>query len=145
MKRDDQGEFWWGLRSCSYMNEFFKPKIVYPCIMATEPHFAYDENQNFTPAPGNIITGEHIHYLLGLLCSKTYYFALRKYYMGGGIEGKLKTNRLLLLPLPKFNTFNQGDELVLLVKQILNEKDEYKIKKIEDKIEKIIFDYLEFT
>jgi hypothetical protein len=34
-KRDDQGQFWWELRSCAYYEEFEKPKIVYPDIGAS--------------------------------------------------------------------------------------------------------------
>lgn len=28
-KRDDQGEYWWELRSCKYLDDFYKPKIMY--------------------------------------------------------------------------------------------------------------------
>ena len=31
-KRQDQGRFWWELRSCSYWAEFEKPKLMYPEI-----------------------------------------------------------------------------------------------------------------
>jgi len=94
---------WYALQrwGANYWEDFYKQKIIYPCIMASEPCFVYDEDQHFTPAPGNIITGNNIKYLLAFLCSKACYFALRKYYMGGGIEGELKTNRLLILPVPK--------------------------------------------
>ena len=98
--RADQGDTPYNLRSCAYMDDFSKPKIVYPCIMAKEPSFAYDDKLYFLPAPGNIITGKYILYLLAFLGSKTCYFALRNFYMGGGIGGELKTNRLLLLPVP---------------------------------------------
>ncbi|MSU80236.1 MAG: class I SAM-dependent DNA methyltransferase [Gemmataceae bacterium] len=32
MKRGDQGEHWWELRSCAYWDAFDKPKIIYPEI-----------------------------------------------------------------------------------------------------------------
>lgn len=60
----------------------------------------------FTVAPGNIITGSNLDYLISCLNSKIYYFALRKFYMGGGIEGELKTNRLLILPVITANCMN---------------------------------------
>lgn len=28
-KRDDQGDYWWELRSCNYLDEFYKQKIMY--------------------------------------------------------------------------------------------------------------------
>ena len=121
-KRDDQGDYWWELRSCKYMDEFNKQKIIYPCIMSKSPSFILDEKAEFyTIAPGNIITGKHLKFLNACLNSSIFYFALRKYYMGGGIEGELKTNRLLILPVPK------------------SEDVEYEsAKKIEDLYNKII-------
>ena len=106
--RYDKGTTPYNLRSCEYLEEFFKQKIIYPCIMRYEPSFTFDKDgAYFTYAPGNIITGNNLKYLIGYLCSKTYFFALRKYYMGGGIEGELKTNRILILPvpLPENNSF----------------------------------------
>jgi hypothetical protein len=114
-KRTDQGDTPYNLRSCSYMEDFYKQKIVYPCIMTSEPFFMFDNDGIFfTPAPGNIITGNHLQYLLTFLCSKTCYFALRKYYMGGGIEGELKTNRLLILPIPLPNILTENKIIKLL-------------------------------
>ena len=83
------------------MDDFKKPKIMYPCIMSKSPSFMLDSNAKYyTIAPGNIIVGNNLEYLIACLNSKIFYFALRKYYMGGGIEGELKTNRLLILPIP---------------------------------------------
>ncbi|MBQ9255107.1 MAG: hypothetical protein IJ180_10095 [Bacteroidales bacterium] len=107
--------------------------------MAIEPNFAFENNNSLVPAPGNIITGSHLYYLLGLLCSKTYYFALRKYYMGGGIEGELKTNRLLLLPIPTISNFNSVDILEQLVQKRI------KGENVDNAIEDIIYKFLNFT
>ncbi|MCK7478864.1 MAG: hypothetical protein M0C28_16960 [Candidatus Moduliflexus flocculans] len=41
--RDDQGQFWWELRSCAYYHEFKNPKIVYP-IVAKEMRASFDEH-----------------------------------------------------------------------------------------------------
>ena len=43
MGRDDQGDYWWELRSCAYTNDFSKQKIVWSDI-ATEPTFAVVES-----------------------------------------------------------------------------------------------------
>lgn len=84
----------------NYSDDFYKQKIIYPCIMANGPRFMLDTySEYFTIAPGNIIVGSNLKYLISCLNSKIYYFALRKFYMGGGIEGELKTNRLQLLPI----------------------------------------------
>ncbi|MGL2633445.1 DUF7149 domain-containing protein [Helicobacter pylori] len=107
--RSDQGDTPYNLRNCAYLEEFEKEKIVYPCIMAKEPCFVYEEKGFYAPAPANIITGDktEIQYLTALLNSKCIYFAMRKFYMGGGIEGELKTNNLERIPIPKITTKNQ--------------------------------------
>ena len=39
--RQDQGQYWWELRSCDYYDYFAKPKIVFPDI-CKNPRFSYD-------------------------------------------------------------------------------------------------------
>mgnify|MGYP001116927798 CR=1 FL=1 len=122
-KRDDQGDYWWELRSCKYMDDFNKRKIIYPCIMTTEPRFMFDQNgYYYTIAPGNIISGNHLMYLLAFLNSKICYFVLRKFFMGGGIEGELKTNRLLSLPIPLPDS-NLESLIVTNIELLLEEYD----------------------
>ncbi|GAA8801829.1 class I SAM-dependent DNA methyltransferase [Helicobacter pylori] len=101
--RSDQGDTPYHLRNCVYLEDFEKEKIVYPCIMAKEPCFVYEEKGFYAPAPANIITGDKIEikYITALLNSKCIYFAMRKFYMGGGIEGELKTNNLEKIPIPQ--------------------------------------------
>lgn len=78
--------------------------------MTKESSFVYDDRGFYAPAPANIITGKEndIKYLIALLNSKFIYFAMRSFYMGGGIEGELKTNNLLKIPIPKINDKNQS-------------------------------------
>ncbi|WQZ74563.1 class I SAM-dependent DNA methyltransferase [Helicobacter pylori] len=127
--RCDQGDTPYHLRNCAYLEDFEKEKIVYPCIMAKEPCFVYEEKGFHAPVPANIITGDktEIKYLTALLNSKCIYFAMRKFYMGGGIEGELKTNNLEKIPIPKITTKNQelADKITDCAKQILalKEKD----------------------
>jgi len=136
-KRLDKGDTPYNLRNCAYMEDFYKQKIIYPCIMASEPAFIFDENQFFTPAPGNIISGNNLKYLLAFLCSKLCYFSLRKFYMGGGIESELKTNRLLLLPIPKPNEFIEKEILNILKE--MQEKDFKEKIDLLDKLDLIVF------
>ncbi|GAA8304099.1 class I SAM-dependent DNA methyltransferase [Helicobacter pylori] len=107
--RCDQGDTPYHLRNCAYLEDFEKEKIVYPCIMAKEPCFVYEEKGFYAPAPANIITGDktEIKYITALLNSKCIYFAMRKFYMGGGIESELKTNNLEKIPIPKITPQNQ--------------------------------------
>ncbi|MCV3349318.1 Eco57I restriction-modification methylase domain-containing protein [Campylobacter sp. RKI_CA19_01128] len=130
----------------AYYQEFEKEKIVYPCIMAKEPYFSYETNNSMAIAPANIITSEPkiLKYLLSFLNSNFIYLILRKFYMGGGIEGELKTNNLEKLPIPKINSKNEklANELISLVDEILVLKEQDKnanTKTQEDKINSIIY------
>ncbi len=66
-KRDDQGEFWWELRSCAYYEDFEKRKIIWG-NMATSPKFAIDEKAYYISAPANLLPTDDT-YLLCLLNS----------------------------------------------------------------------------
>ncbi len=43
VKRQDQGEFWWELRSCAYWDKFDQPKIIYPEI-TWRAQWCFDES-----------------------------------------------------------------------------------------------------
>ncbi len=124
--RSDQGDTPYHLRNCAYLEDFKKEKIVYPCIMAKKPCFVYEEEGFYAPAPANIITGDKIEikYLTALLNSKCIYFAMRKFYMGGGIEGELKTNNLEKIPIPQITEKNQelADKITDCAERILKSK-----------------------
>ncbi|MDU9716739.1 class I SAM-dependent DNA methyltransferase [Helicobacter pylori] len=150
--RCDQGDTPYHLRNCAYLEDFEKEKIVYPCIMAKEPCFVYEEKGFYAPAPANIITGDKIEikYITALLNSKCIYFAMRKFYMGGGIEGELKTNNLEKIPIPQITEKNQ--ELVRKItdgtKQILalKEKDpKANTQKLEKEIDALVYQLYNLT
>ncbi|MGL2822030.1 class I SAM-dependent DNA methyltransferase [Helicobacter pylori] len=136
----------------AYHGDFEKEKIVYPCIMAKEPCFVYEEKGFYAPAPANIITGDktEIKYLTALLNSKCIYFAMRKFYMGGGIEGELKTNNLEKIPIPKITHKNQelADKITDGAKQILalKEKDpKANTQGLEQEIDALVYQLYHLT
>ncbi|WP_120859229.1 class I SAM-dependent DNA methyltransferase [Helicobacter pylori] len=136
----------------AYHAEFEKEKIVYPCIMAKEPCFVYEEKGFYAPAPANIITGDKIEikYITALLNSKCIYFAMRKFYMGGGIEGELKTNNLEKIPIPQITEKNQelADKITDGAKQILalKAKDpKANTQKLEKEIDALVYQLYNLT
>ncbi|GAA9864727.1 class I SAM-dependent DNA methyltransferase [Helicobacter pylori] len=150
--RSDQGDTPYHLRNCAYLEDFEKEKIVYPCIMAKEPCFVYEEKGFYAPAPANIITGDKIEikYITALLNSKCIYFAMRKFYMGGGIEGELKTNNLEKIPIPKITPENQelahkitdGAKAIL----VLKEKDpKANTQELEKEIDALVYQLYNLT
>lgn len=150
--RCDQGDTPYNLRNCAYLEDFEKEKIVYPCIMAKEPCFVYEEKGFYAPAPANIITGDKIEikYLTALLNSKCIYFAMRKFYMGGGIEGELKTNNLEKIPIPQITHKNQelARKITDGAKQILalKEKDpKANTQRLEKEIDALVYQLYHLT
>ncbi|OOP96479.1 class I SAM-dependent DNA methyltransferase [Helicobacter pylori] len=150
--RCDQGDTPYHLRNCAYLEDFEKEKIVYPCIMAKEPCFVYEEKGFYAPAPANIITGDktEIKYLTALLNSKCIYFAMRKFYMGGGIEGELKTNNLEKIPIPKITEKNQelADKIIALVDKILKSKEKdpkANTQRLEKEIDALVYQLYNLT
>ncbi|MGI7771416.1 class I SAM-dependent DNA methyltransferase [Campylobacter coli] len=139
----------WGT---NYYQEFEREKIVYPCIMAKEPCFSYETSFAFAMAPANIITSNSdiLKYILAFLNSDFIYLMLIKFYMGGGIEGELKTNNLEKLSIPKINSKNEklADELINLVDEILKAKEQDKnanTQELENKINSIVYKLYNLT
>lgn len=150
--RSDQGDTPYHLRNCAYLEDFEKEKIVYPCIMAKEPCFVYEEKGFYAPAPANIITGDktEIQYITALLNSKCIYFAMRKFYMGGGIEGELKTNNLEKIPIPKITPQNQklADKITDCAKAILEAKEKdpkANTQELEKEIDALVYQLYNLT
>ncbi|GAA7005618.1 class I SAM-dependent DNA methyltransferase [Helicobacter pylori] len=150
--RSDQGDTPYHLRNCAYLEDFEKEKIVYPCIMAKEPCFVYEEKGFYAPAPANIITGDktEIKYITALLNSKCIYFAMRKFYMGGGIEGELKTNNLEKIPIPQIMPENQklADKITDGAKAILEAKEKdpkANTQELEKEIDALVYQLYNLT
>ncbi len=150
--RCDQGDTPYHLRNCAYLEDFEKEKIVYPCIMAKEPCFVYEQKGFYAPAPANIITGDKIEikYITALLNSKCIYFAMRKFYMGGGIEGELKTNNLEKIPIPKITPQNQklAHKITDGAKAILEAKEKdpkANTQRLEKEIDALVYQLYNLT
>ncbi len=130
----------------------YQGKILYPCIMANESYFVYEEKGFFAPAPANLITGKEcdMKYLTGFLNSSFVYFLMCEFYMGGGIEGELKTNNLLKLPIPKITKQNQTivNQIIALVDEILNLKAKdstFDTSKLESQIDCLVYKLYNLT
>lgn len=105
-KRDDQGDYWWELRSCKYMDDFNMPKLMYSEIVQ-EPHFYFDDNTHFYPeATTFIMNGDNLKSLLLILNSKLTFNIFKLFYAGGGLGEngiRYKKSFLLNLRLPKLD------------------------------------------
>ncbi|EQL57269.1 type II restriction endonuclease [Helicobacter pylori FD535] len=155
--RCDQGDTPYHLRNCAYLEDFEKEKIVYGEIVQ-EPRFYLDNRECqlgyfYAEATSFILTGEHLHYLLGMLHSKLITFAFKTFYAGGGLgESGYRYKKAFIerLPIPKITPQNQelarkitdGAERILKVK----EKDpKANTQKLEKEIDALVYQLYNLT
>ena len=85
--RADKGDTPYNLRNCAYFEDFFKPKIIFQEIVQNS-QFLYDDTIHYMcNDTGRIIVGQHLPFILGVLNSKLFFYAVKKFY-GGGILGE---------------------------------------------------------
>ena len=77
--RSDKGDTPYNLRHCIYMDDFFKPKIIYPNMTKFMP-FVLDSKSFITNQKCFIITGEHLAYLTAFFNSSLFKFCFRNFF-----------------------------------------------------------------
>ncbi|MFB1293228.1 class I SAM-dependent DNA methyltransferase [Helicobacter pylori] len=137
--------------AANYWQDFEKEKIVYGEIVQ-EPRFYLDNGECelgyfYAEATSFILTGEHLHYLLGMLHSKLITFAFKTFYAGGGLgESGYRYKKAFIerLPIPQITEKNQelADKITDSAKQILalKEKDpKANTQKLEKEIDALVY------
>ncbi len=155
--RSDQGDTPYHLRNCAYLEDFEKEKIVYGEIVQ-EPRFYLDNGECkleyfYAEATSFILTGEHLHYLLGMLHSKLITFAFKTFYAGGGLgESGYRYKKAFIerLPIPKITPQNQelADKITALVDKILEAKEKdpkANTQKLEKEIDALVYSLYNLT
>ena len=74
--RTDQGDTPYNLRNCAYLEDFSKPKIIYPNMTKYLP-FVYDEAYFLTNQKCFILTGQNMAYLTAFLNSSLFKYCFR--------------------------------------------------------------------
>lgn len=142
-KRDDQGKFWWELRSCVYYSYFERPKIVYPDI-AQQTKFTWDESKAFLGNTAYIIPTEE-QWLVGLLNSNLiwwFYINLSSTIRGGFV--RFIAQYMEQLPIPSA-TAVQRSSILKRTRAILAAPDSPDVPKIEREIDRIIYELYGLT
>ncbi len=155
--RCDQGDTPYHLRNCAYLEDFEKEKIVYGEIVK-EPRFYLDNGECklgyfYAEATSFILTGEHLHYLLGMLHSKLITFAFKTFYAGGGLgESGYRYQKAFIerLPIPQITEKNQelADKIIVLVNKILQAKEKdpkANTQKLEKEIDALVYQLYHLT
>ncbi|OGP55632.1 MAG: hypothetical protein A2162_08700 [Deltaproteobacteria bacterium RBG_13_52_11b] len=135
--RDDQGKFWWELRSCVYWEEFERPKIVYPDI-AQSSKFTWVESTAFLGNTAYMIpTNEE--WLVGLLNSKLiwwFYLNISSMIQGGFV--RFIAQYMEQVPIPS-TTDTQKTPIIERVREILADPDSPDIPRLESEINKLVY------
>ena len=74
--RADQGDTPYNLRNCAYLEDFSRPKIIYPNMTKYMP-FVYDESMFITNQKCFIVTGNNMAYLAAFFNSSLFKFCFR--------------------------------------------------------------------
>ncbi|GAA9428589.1 class I SAM-dependent DNA methyltransferase [Helicobacter pylori] len=143
--------------AANYYQDFEKEKIVYGEIVQ-EPRFYLDNGECelgyfYAEATSFILTGEHLHYLLGMLHSKLITFAFKTFYAGGGLGEsgyRYKKTFIERLPIPQITEKNQelARKITDGAKQILalKEKDpKANTQKLEKEIDALVYQLYNLT
>ncbi len=144
--REDQGDTYYNMRSCNYIEEFKKEKIIFPDI-APKLTMAFDTSNMLIEATCNVINCQQDNkYIMALLNSKlmNFYFGLISAQLGSAtIRHKIiyiKMLPLIKLPSGKQKPFNK------LVDIIFHKKEKNQPTKTEEKqIDQLVYKLYELT
>jgi hypothetical protein len=137
-KRDDQGRFWWELRSCIYYCEFEKPKILWPGISANLSVFSLDVNGYFGNDNNQLIISDD-QCLLAILNSKLISFVLG--HLCDKVQGgffRLKIIYIQQLPIPPATDAQQAP-IIERVQKILAALDSPDVPQLEAEIDRLVY------
>ncbi|OPY68472.1 MAG: hypothetical protein A4E63_01986 [Syntrophorhabdus sp. PtaU1.Bin050] len=142
--RDDQGKFWWELRSCAYYEEFEHPKIVIPAI-TNGVQYAVDYAGHLSNDKTSICVTEDFEFLMGLLNSKLLWWVIRNQAAtrsGGFYEFK----PMYVAKLPIISAADtKKTPIIALVQQILADPDSPDVPRLEAEINRLVYDLYGLT
>jgi len=75
--RTDKGDYWWEQRACAYLNDFNKPKIIYPNMTKYLPFVLDLDEHYYTNQKCFIITATNLFYLTSFFNSNLFKFCFR--------------------------------------------------------------------
>ena len=140
MLRSDQGDTPYNLRNCAYLEEFEKPKIVYPNMTKYMP-FYFDIKGFYQNDKSFLITGRHLSYLAAFLNSSLFKFCFINSFpelQGGTRElRKIFFDKIPVLPVDD-NTDELFEELLRSIQDFYSNE-----KALE--IDRHIFDLYQLT
>ena len=134
-KRDDKGATPYNLRNCAYLDDFCKPKIMYPNMTKYIP-FYYDEKGFYQNDKSFMITGQHTAYLTAFLNSSLFKFC----FLDNFPELQGGTRELRKIFFDKIPVLQVNDEVNVAFKDALFDIQNEYTKSKAISIDEMIFD-----
>lgn len=137
--RDDQGDYWWELRPCSYYDEFAKDKIVWG-ELSDKAKFCFDDQKMFANNTVFFMTGDYLKFILSILNSSLAFWYFEKISTSSGMG----TNRWLKykieqLPIPPVQREQEVEQLVNHI--IARKKEKLDTALWENKLDALVFHF----
>ena len=139
-KRADKGDTPYNLRNCAYMEDFSKPKIVYPNMTKYMP-FVYDEANFLTNQKCFIVTGQCMAFLTAFFNSSLFKFCFRDSFpeLQGG------TRELSKIFFDKIPVLQVSDSINETFRHIVNKIQASYTKEQARNIDNMLFDLYNLT
>ncbi len=133
--RADQGDTPYNLRNCAYLEDFSKPKIIYPNMTKYMP-FVFDNEMYLTNQKCFIITGKYVAYLTAFFNSSLFKYCFRDSFpeLQGG------TRELSKIFFDKIPVYEVSDAQNLQFQDAVEDIQKEYIKQKAQKIDSMLFD-----
>lgn len=142
INRNDQGNFYWELRTCSYYAEFDEPKIVYPDI-SPSMRACYDTTRALSLQTTYILPTDDLS-LLAILNSRLFdWYAKYKFqslndpWAGGGL--RFIAQYMEAAPIADRTAVQKADLTRLVTRRLKADPESYDVSALEKDIDALVY------
>jgi type I restriction-modification system DNA methylase subunit len=143
--RNDKGSTPYNLRNCAYLREFEREKIIWQAI-SKRIAFSYDpQGKYYCDVTTYFMTGNNLKYILAILNSKLFEYALLKIYLEGDT---FKSKNAIIQNFPVPPTSKTTDRLVDIVDSIISTKQtnlSANTSALESEIDRLVYQLYDLT
>ena len=138
--RADKGDTPYNLRNCAYLEDFLKPKIIYPNMTKYMP-FVFDDKMYLTNQKCFIITGKYVAYLTAFFNSSLFKYCFRNSFpeLQGG------TRELSKIFFDKIPVYEVSDTQNLRFQDAVEDIQKEYNKQKAQRIDSMLFDLYALT
>lgn len=132
-KRADKGDTPYNLRNCAYMEDFYRPKIVWKRV-GSILRFSYDESGKMALDSTCFATGKHIKFLVAVLNSNMGHYLLKDAPKTGTGDLLISVQAIepLKIPIPDYSS---EKNIELIIDEILQNPQSM----LEKRLNKLIY------